>query len=209
MSSENRRDVSTRKINFFHKLAQALVRLEFSPNQISILSSAFALAAGLFLYFANISAISFLLLSILFIQLRLICNLIDGLMAVEGGLKTKSGEIFNDVPDRFSDAFIIIGAAYWANLPELGYIATIAAIMTAYVRTLGASMTGHHDFSGPMAKQHRMFLVTLGAVGGIFEFFFFNNYLRITMKMALSLVLIGSLFTVWNRLLKLYRKLES
>ena len=34
------------------------------------------------------------------IQLRLVCNLLDGMVAVEGGMKTKSGELYNDVFGR-------------------------------------------------------------------------------------------------------------
>ena len=44
-----------------------------------------------------------------FIQLRRLCNLFDGMVAVEGGFKTKSGELYNDLPDRFSGALILAG----------------------------------------------------------------------------------------------------
>jgi phosphatidylglycerophosphate synthase len=53
-----------------------------------------------------------MILSICGIQLRLLCNLLDGMVAIEGGFKTKTGEIFNELPDRLSDALILIGAAY-------------------------------------------------------------------------------------------------
>ena len=29
---------------------------------------------------------------------RLLCNLLDGMVAVEGGKRSKSGELYNDVP---------------------------------------------------------------------------------------------------------------
>lgn len=208
---ENRRDVSARKVNLFHRLAQVLVNRGLTPNQISVASSVFALFSGMMFYLVskgNEPRILFLILAILGIQLRLICNLIDGLMAVEGGLKTKSGEIFNDVPDRFSDVFIIVGAGVLANAESLAWIAALLAVLTAYIRTLGAALTGKHDFIGPMAKQHRMFLITLGCVGSIFEILF-SAELGQVMKIAIILVAIGSLLTCLRRLVRLYKNLEQ
>lgn len=208
---ENRRDVSARKVNLFHKLAQVLVKAGLTPNQISVLSSVFSLfSAGMFYLLAKgfENKILFLILAILGIQLRLICNLIDGLMAVEGGLKTKSGELFNDVPDRFSDVFIIVGAGIFAGAESLAWVAALFAVLTAYIRALGASLTGKHDFTGPMAKQHRMFHVTLGCVAGIaenvlsFEFGF-------TMKIVLGLIALGSFLTCARRLRRIYNQLEN
>jgi hypothetical protein len=39
---------------------------------------------------------------------------------------------------------------------------------TAYVRALGGAIGLAQDFCGPMAKQHRMALLTLGAVLSLF-----------------------------------------
>ena len=62
------------------------------------------------------------------IQLRLVCNLIDGMVAVEGGLGTKTGDVFNDLPDRLADVLLLAGAGYAAReVPhaiELGWLAT-------------------------------------------------------------------------------------
>ena len=41
-----------------------------------------------------------LLLAAAGIQLRLLCNLLDGMLAVEEGFKSKTGDIYNDLPDR-------------------------------------------------------------------------------------------------------------
>ena len=46
------------------------------------------------------------------IQLRLLCNVLDGLLAIEGGLQTKSGAVFNELPDRLSDTVILVCAGY-------------------------------------------------------------------------------------------------
>src|SRR5439155_1006073 len=102
------------------------------------------------------------------IQLRLLCNLLDGLVAVEHAKATRSGEIYNDLPDRLSDMLILIMAGYSAAAlgirfaHELGWIAASLAVLTAYARVLGRSIGSGIYFIGPMAKQHRMALMTSG-----------------------------------------------
>lgn len=217
MSVNNRREVSARRVGFFQTLAKRLVDWKLTPNQISVFSSVFATGSFFAFYFFSQSSektcILLLLLAIAGIQLRLVCNLIDGLMAVEGGLKTASGEIFNDFPDRISDIVILVGAGYIAQLyaPQmliLSWIAGVLAVMTAYVRCLGAAMTGEHDFSGPMAKQHRMFVITLGALGTIAETYHLLP-MGLCMSLALMVVALGTLLTIINRLKRLFYKLEK
>ena len=99
------------------------------------------------------------------VQLRLLCNLLDGMLAVEEGLKTRTGEIYNDLPDRLADVLVLVAAGYsirhLAYGPTLGWAAALLAVLTAYVRLLGGSIGLTQRFSGPMAKQHRMFTLTV------------------------------------------------
>ncbi len=105
-----------------------------------------------------------LLLAAAAIQLRLLCNLLDGMLAVEEGFKSKTGDIYNDLPDRVADVLILVGAGYsMRDLPygsTLGWLAAVMAVFTAYVRLLGGSLGVTQHFIGPMAKQHRMFTLT-------------------------------------------------
>lgn len=97
------------------------------------------------------------------VQLRLFCNLMDGLLAVEGGLKSPTGELFNELPDRIEDALILVPLGYAGGTGlsvALGWAAACGAVATAYIRAVGAGLTGSHDFRGPMAKPHRMAAVT-------------------------------------------------
>ena len=99
------------------------------------------------------------------IQGRLLCNLLDGMVAIEGGRKTRAGDIFNDLPDRISDPLIIVPAGYAITSlpfgPDLGWLAAVVALLTAYVRVLGHSAGTPDFFVGPMAKQHRMAVLTV------------------------------------------------
>lgn len=206
MSEDNRRPVESRDKKVFHRLAHALVAKGLTPNQISVTSAFFGLLAGL-AFFAmsrapDVPATAGLaLVALIGIQGRLICNLIDGLMAVEGGLKTKTGELFNEIPDRVSDTFVLVGAGFAVAVPEiqwLGFIAALFAMATAYVRVLGAAQGAGHFFAGPFAKQHRMFLMNLCAIACPVERAL--GSWGWSVGLALSLIAIGSFATCLKRL---------
>jgi len=167
-----RRPIRARDSQWAKQVAERLAKMGFLPNQISLLSVLCATAAGAALVAANFAGpfpkIALFLASAALIQLRLLCNLFDGMVAVEGGLKSKSGEIFNELPDRFSDAIVMVCLGYvdsaWTMAPALGWTAATLSMITAYVRTLGAASGVSHHFCGPMAKQQRMAVVTAACV---------------------------------------------
>ena len=144
-------------------------------------------------------------------QLRLLCNLFDGMVAIEGGFKTPAGELYNELPDRFSDAFIFIGAAYsepefvWTR--ELGWAAAVMAVITAYVRALGASMGASQQFIGPMAKQQRMATMTGACLIAALAPFWIP--LSWSIPAGLAVVTIGSLVTICRRFRRISREVES
>lgn len=167
-----RRPIKARDSKWAASVAAALARAGVKPNVISVFSAIFAGAAGVCLgltpRFEPLGQAVLFVAAALGIQLRLLCNLFDGMVAVEGGFRTKSGEIFNELPDRFADAFVLIGAGYAAaslvHGSTAGWTAAVLAVVTAYVRTLGAAAGAGQCFIGPMAKQHRMALTTAGCV---------------------------------------------
>jgi phosphatidylglycerophosphate synthase len=165
----SRRPLKTRDWSFFQKLAAGLALSGVTPNAISFASIVFGgLAGGAFVATAWVSGTpqrACWLGAAAFIQFRLIANLLDGMVAVEGGKGGPTGELWNEAPDRVADALIFIGAGYAAgSAPILGWGAALVAVFVAYVRVLGASVGAGQLFLGPMAKQHRMALLTFAAV---------------------------------------------
>ncbi len=55
------------------------------------------------------------LLAAALVQLRLLANMFDGMVAVETNTASPVGELFNEVPDRVSDAAILVGLGYAAG----------------------------------------------------------------------------------------------
>jgi phosphatidylglycerophosphate synthase len=143
--------------------------------------------------------------------MRLLCNLFDGMVAIEGGFRTKSGEIYNELPDRFSDGFILAGAGYvypeapW--LSAVGWVAALLAVTTAYVRALGAAAGAEQCFVGPMAKQHRMAIMTVAALASAIGEFFAQQ--GVIIAAALGVIVAGCMVTIWRRCSRIVRELEA
>ncbi|MDR6758256.1 phosphatidylglycerophosphate synthase [Mycoplana sp. BE70] len=166
--SGDRRPLASRDTHWAQSIARWLAKRSITPNQISQASMVAAALAGLSFWIGGLSEgvnhTVLLLAAALFCQLRLLCNLFDGMVAVEGGKGEADGPFWNEFPDRVADTLILVGAGYGASTPALGWAAAALAILTAYVRELGRATGAAADFSGPMAKQHRMAVMTAAAV---------------------------------------------
>ncbi len=207
---QGRRPLKTRGRAWAQALAAALARRRVAPNAISVASIAFAALAGA-AFVAWPHAVGWqqpvlLVAAAAGIQLRLICNLLDGMVAVEGGLRSPTGDLYNEVPDRISDSLILIGLGYglaaWARpLPwsaDLGWAAALTAMLTAYIRALGAGLGLPGCFHGPMAKPHRMALLTAAALASAALVAF--TWTPWILWGALALIVAGSLITCARRL---------
>lgn len=211
----SRRPLKTRQSRWARSLAAWLAARGVSPNAVSLASVVFAALAGSCLWLsldASGGTRGWLLVAAAaFVQLRLLCNLLDGLIAVEGGLGGPVGEIYNDLPDRFADVLIFVGAGLALRaLPHgmtLGWVAAVAALLTAYVRVLGGAVGLPQDFRGPMAKQHRMALVTGGCLAGAAEAAF-RRPPRL-LYVALAVVVLGSAVTIARRTTRIARGLRE
>jgi len=211
-----RRPLKSRDTKWAIAIASLLGRAGIRPNVISVAGTVFAAGAGICFWFAGRTAHNWrwsvlLIVAACGMLFRALCNVFDGMVAIEGGFKTKAGEIFNEVPDRFSDAFIFIGAAY--SLPEfrwtleLGWTAAVLSLITAYVRVLGASMGAGPLFLGPMAKPQR--LATMSAACGVGALAPLWPVLSRIIPLALGLVAAGSVVTIVRRCRRIAREMES
>lgn len=211
-----RRPIRVRETQWAAAVARRLARVGLRPNHISLLSVLFgALAGAAFVAAGRMESPSWraaaFLAAAVAMPLRLLCNLFDGMVAVEGGFRTKSGEIYNEFPDRVSDVCIFAGAGYASpGLPwtvELGWGAAVLSVTTAYVRALGASAGAGQHFLGPMAKPQRMAVMIVASVASaVTEAFAVRG---VVMAGALVVVGLGCLVTIARRCVRIVRTLES
>lgn len=205
-NTEARRPLASRSTRWAAFLSTAAVRAGLTADAISILSLVFAAAGSAALIW--LPAPWNLLACAAGIQLRLLCNLIDGMVAIEGGRKSKVGALYNEVPDRVADSLFLVALGYAIGVPWLGWLGALAAAVTAYIRVLGGTFGLAQDFRGPLAKPHRMAVMTGACLLAIGEFYFFDRtgfdahgtpHLRL-LHMAAWVIAIGGLITCGTRL---------
>lgn len=199
-----RRPLKSRDRAWSRALASWLVGRRVAPNQISLASLGFALLGALAMLTAVAAGPG--TRSLLFviaagaIQARLLCNLLDGMVAVEGGLGNSSGPVFNELPDRLADPLLLVPAGYACALPfapELAWSAGLLALLTAYLRALGVALGLPEDFRGPMAKPHRM--ATMTGTLLIAALVTPWGLDRGVLLVGLLLIVIGTVITAWRR----------
>ena len=204
-----RRPIAARNLALSQATAKWLASRDVTPNAISVWGVIAATIAGLLLAATpRLGALAPLawVAGAALVQLRLLANMFDGMVAIESGKTSKLGELYNEVPDRIADTAVLLGLGYAAGgEPWLGYAAALGAMFTAYVRTVGVTAGAEAQFCGPMAKPHRMAMVIgtslvcalaqlvglpfMGLVGGYG-----------LPALALAIVFLGSLVTAWRRL---------
>lgn len=216
MASITRRPLRSRETQWAHWASRQLVAAGATPNGISLASIAFAfVASAAFLIVGRATsspmAVAAYLVAVVGIQGRLLCNLFDGMVAIEGGRKTRSGEIFNELPDRIADSLVFVGAGFSSGmggwLPHLGWGAAVIALIVAYTRTLGAAAGAGQCFIGPMAKPQRMAAVTVGCLLAAASVPWNGNDLVIAV--TLGVVILGGVVTIARRVRFLIRTLEA
>ena len=211
----DRRPIATRNRKWAQSATAWLASQNVSPNAISIAGMCACIAAGLALALTSVEYNRiFWLVAALGAQLRLTANMLDGMVALASRRDSKVGELYNEVPDRVSDAAVFIGAGYaWGGNVALGYIATILAIFTAYVRAVGKIASAPNEFCGPMAKQHRMLVITVTCLYSMvvprsWQIFHSDDLDVGVMTLALTVIIAGCLVTVVRRLRRTTRALR-
>jgi phosphatidylglycerophosphate synthase len=207
----NRRPLKSRDTGWATTLARALGRARVSPDAISAMSVAFA-AIGCGLLLESRAADGGLRAALLMgaaacVQLRLLCNLLDGMVAVEHGLGGPFGPIWNELPDRIADALFLVGAGYASGYAWLGWLCAVLAVLTAYVRELGRGLDQPADFSGPMAKPHRMAALTLTCLIAAAEPLW--GWRGESLAIGLAVIALGTALTVARRTVRLGRALKG
>jgi phosphatidylglycerophosphate synthase len=211
-----RRPIPSRSASWAILATDWLQRAGVRPNQVSVLGVAIAALAAACLILAGRSEdgvrATLLVVAAIAMPLRLLCNLLDGMLAVEGGLKSPSGELYNELPDRLADLLILVGAGYaiteipWG--PELGWAAATTALLTAYVRTLGAAAGTSHYFDGPMAKPRRMHVLIAACLISAAETAI-GWQGQWPLVVALIMIIAGGVVTMVRRLGRIVADLEA
>lgn len=198
--SKDRRPLKSRSTGWAALAAKGAVASGLTPNLISLLGMVVA-ALGAWAIVAGADRPPLLLAGALAVQLRLLANMLDGMVAVEGGKGGPTGMIWNEFPDRVEDSLFLIAAGYASGIAWLGWAAALLAAICAYVRLLGGTLGQPQDFCGPQAKPHRMFVLTVTLV--------IATYWYGALVWGLALIVTGTALTIARRLARLSAALRA
>jgi len=195
-----------------------LSRAGVTPNSISGAGMLAGIGAGALFYLTgslDYAERAMWLVGAGFILVRLLANMLDGMVAVETGVSSAIGELYNEIPDRISDAAILAGAGYAiGGSTHLGYVAVCVALFVAYVRSAVKTAGAPSDFCGPMAKQQRMLVVAgaavfMGVMPLAWRFQWGPDNEWGTMAAALLIVIVGGVITAARRIFHAAKSLNQ
>ncbi|MEO7504673.1 MAG: hypothetical protein ABIT69_05760 [Sphingomicrobium sp.] len=196
----NRRPLKSRTTGWAGLAKRAVLATGLNANQVSLAGIVIA-ALGAWALVETPARPLLFVAAAAAVQLRLLANMLDGLVAVEGGRGGPTGAIWNEFPDRIEDSLFLVAAGYAADFAWLGWLAALLAAVCAYVRLLGGSLGQPQDFGGPMAKPHRMAALTLACLAAIFSL--------PALGLGLAIIAAGTLLTIALRLRRLGKRLRG
>ena len=143
-------------------------------------------------------------LGAVFCVLRIACIRLDTFLHHHNSKQSGEEIFFTELPERVSDAVTIIGFGFAALSSHwLGLASALAAIFSAYMRSLGVIRGAGKKRSaiGPMTRIHRLALISITSVLMLFPF---AASLKTPIPhIALWVMLIGCVATILLRWLKL------
>lgn len=202
----DRRPLKSRGTRWAAAATRLLLATRLSANAVSVLGILFA-ALGAWAAIEAPDRPLLYLAALAGIQLRLLCNMLDGLIAVEGGRGSPLGALFNEVPDRIEDSLLLAAFGIAAGSLALGLFAALLACFAAYLRLLGGTFGLPQDFRGPMAKPHRMAALSLTAIAALVEALAWGS--DRSLAIGLWIIVAGTVVTLVRRTLGIARGLAS
>jgi CDP-L-myo-inositol myo-inositolphosphotransferase len=118
------------------RISKYLVKTNFTPNFISVLSFILCCIGAIFFFFGNHL---YLLIGAVFAQISSIIDGCDGEIARLKFKETEFGAWFDAVLDRYADAFLLFGLTYYVYFLSgnflyllIGFLAIIGTFMNSY-----------------------------------------------------------------------------
>jgi CDP-diacylglycerol--glycerol-3-phosphate 3-phosphatidyltransferase len=147
----------------FQKLLIPILKLlhnfGITPNFLTVFTIVFSFFIGYLLFLGIDNQIYFLFVS-LGLLIRMMLNALDGMMATTYNLKSKKGEVLNEIGDILSDIAIYFPFIYFKSLSlELIIIFISLSVINEFCGLLAKSVSGIRRYDGPMGKSDRAFLV--------------------------------------------------
>lgn len=145
--------------NVLRPTVTGLHRLGITPNQITVFAIVLSGGMGglIAAYPQNRLVLGALPLCLL---IRMALNAMDGILAKEFDLKSKLGQILNELGDVISDTLLYLPFAFIPGISPLWIVPiVILSILTEMAGILGVTTGSHRSYLGPMGKSDRAFVM--------------------------------------------------
>ena len=149
----------------FQQLLQPLLyklfKFGLTPNQLTIAAVLLSILMGI--SFLQYQKYPIVLLLIPFAYLiRMALNALDGMLANQFNLKSKLGEVLNELGDVISDVAIALPFFIVPSMNSFILILFIVlSIINEYAGILGKAINGVRRYEGPMGKSDRALVISL------------------------------------------------
>jgi CDP-diacylglycerol--glycerol-3-phosphate 3-phosphatidyltransferase len=185
--------------NLLRPLLKSLHKRNITANQITIIAVLLSILMGAGFFFYQEFRILLLLIPIGYL-LRMILNALDGMMATEYNMKSKLGEILNELGDVISDLAIIIPMTLIPKMnPYIIIGFAFLSVLNEFSGVLAKSVSGIRHYEGPMGKSDRALLIGLYCI----VYFFWTdieNYSNWIFSIGSVLIVISTLTRLKNAL---------
>ena len=190
--------------NLLRPVCCKLANQGITANQVTVTALLLSLLAGAGLVFFYTKPWVFLLIPLL-LFIRMALNAIDGMLAREHNMKSALGAVLNELCDVIADVALYLPFALLPSVWSwLVVLVVIFAIITEMTGVIAIQIGASRRYDGPMGKSDRAFVfgaIALALGLGI-DVGAWLNYL-------FALVLLLTIWTVWNRAFHALKELKS
>lgn len=171
-------------VNFLH-------RMNVTPNQVTVFACLLSITVGLLFYFNHESSWIYIVIPI-FMFVRMALNAVDGVLANDFNLQSRLGKYLNELTDVISDAALLLPFILIVDPHPVTVVIFITlSIISEMAGVMGENISGIRQYSGPMGKSDRAFLI--GAISVLLIFWHsFTQYLWIVFLIASVLVIVNT-----------------
>jgi CDP-diacylglycerol--glycerol-3-phosphate 3-phosphatidyltransferase len=140
----------------------------FTPNGLTILALLLSLTMGCYSLYGD-QTIALILMPIVLL-LRMALNALDGMMARQFNMQSKTGAVLNEIGDVVSD-IVLYYPLYLLFVMDQIWIMTflLLSVLNEFAGLLGQALGGARRYDGPMGKSDRALVVGVLSVLFLFK----------------------------------------
>ncbi|MDD5551919.1 MAG: CDP-alcohol phosphatidyltransferase family protein [Candidatus Pacebacteria bacterium] len=185
---------------FEKKVGKIFSFFPLSPNQYTISTIFFALAAFYFLYKNKI------IFAIIFFIIAAFLDLVDGSVARYKNQATKKGAYLDTIVDRFVEAILIFGLLF-LPLPEVLFpvyvwifLILFGSLMTTYAKSAAKEkdLIDSELKGGLLARGERLILIIIAILLGIYNYYW-TVYLLVLIAILTNFTVLQRIFSAINK----------